>query len=575
MPTVAQLKAQLAAKGLPTDGVKAVLEARLAAAVPAAAAPAQVDVAQLASLKRQLDQLMAAQQGAGGAAGGNAGGDGPALLDLDELKQTNDLEKLKQLCRERGLKDKGNRMQLRAWLRAWNDKQDTDDGDDDVEDELEAGPTKKQATGGQKGDVKVGDLAKRDDKVYRVQALVQGPELIYQLRSSAGEEIYCSRKDFQTLKDVKGAAPPAPQAGAQLFGALGLGGQQHVPLGAHGVPGAHTGHGLSLLNHGCHGGACGFSPPPAAPGGFSPAGGAAAAAAKTGDYTAEWQAAMGGASAASVHAQGLHHKPLSETLGQAQTAHTPMPGAYAPTYTVAPGCCPLLRHWATKSDSAAEPTVTMLSTAMGDLPVSRRSTEAPPLKNWAAYHVARGRHDMAKTLSGSWRDKGEHARSEEFAMALMRYGETYKFEVCMAYDEECRRRIFRKAPGMADFADYDGRLWAEFFLLGDTQLRSPHADGASADSGGGDDGGGAGKKKKTAAQKKQAADRKKRRELIAEMRGKAKVTTKNGAGVCYAWNVNKPGCTCERGGACNFSHVCCLCGSDQHRACDCDAVTSS
>ena len=95
MPTVAQLKAQLAAKGLPTDGVKAVLEARLAAAVPAAAAPAQVDVAQLASLKRQLDQLMAAQQGAGGAAGGNAGGDGPALLDLDELKQTNDLEKLK------------------------------------------------------------------------------------------------------------------------------------------------------------------------------------------------------------------------------------------------------------------------------------------------------------------------------------------------------------------------------------------------------------------------------------------------------------------------------------------------
>ena len=29
MPTVAQLKAQLAAKGLPTDGVKAVLEARL------------------------------------------------------------------------------------------------------------------------------------------------------------------------------------------------------------------------------------------------------------------------------------------------------------------------------------------------------------------------------------------------------------------------------------------------------------------------------------------------------------------------------------------------------------------
>ena len=55
MPTVAQLKAQLAAKGLPTDGVKAVLEARLAAAVPAAAAPAQVDVAQLASLKRQLD----------------------------------------------------------------------------------------------------------------------------------------------------------------------------------------------------------------------------------------------------------------------------------------------------------------------------------------------------------------------------------------------------------------------------------------------------------------------------------------------------------------------------------------
>ena len=56
--------------------------------------------------------------------------------------------------------------------------------------------------------------------------------------------------------------------------------------------------------------------------------------------------------------------------------------------------------------------------------------------------------------------------------------------------------------------------------------------------------------------------------------GKAKVTTKNGAGVCYAWNVNKPGCTCERGGACNFSHVCCLCGSDQHRACDCDAVTS-
>ena len=45
MPTVAQLKAQLAAKGLPTDGVKAVLEARLAAAVPAAAAPAQVDVA--------------------------------------------------------------------------------------------------------------------------------------------------------------------------------------------------------------------------------------------------------------------------------------------------------------------------------------------------------------------------------------------------------------------------------------------------------------------------------------------------------------------------------------------------
>ena len=89
-----------------------------------------------------------------------------------------------------------------------------------------------------------------------------------------------------------------------------------------------------------------------------------------------------------------------------------------------------------------------------------------------------------------------------------------------------------------------------------------------------EDGGGAGKKKKTPAQKKQAADRKKRRELIAEMRGKAKVTTKNGAGVCYAWNVNKPGCTCERGGACNFSHVCCLCGSDQHRACDCDVVTS-
>ena len=55
MPTVAQLKAQLAAKGLPTDGVKAVLEARLAAAVPVAPAPAQVDVAQLASLKRQLD----------------------------------------------------------------------------------------------------------------------------------------------------------------------------------------------------------------------------------------------------------------------------------------------------------------------------------------------------------------------------------------------------------------------------------------------------------------------------------------------------------------------------------------
>ena len=55
----------------------------------------------------------------------------------------------------------------------------------------------------------------------------------------------------------------------------------------------------------------------------------------------------------------------------------------------------------------------------------------------------------------------------------------------MAYDEECRRRIFRKTPGMADFAEFDGRLWAEFFLLGDTQLRSPHADGASADSGGG------------------------------------------------------------------------------------------
>ena len=57
MPTVAQLKAQLAAKGLPTDGVKAVLEARLAAAVPAAAAPAQVDVAQLASLKRHTSCL--------------------------------------------------------------------------------------------------------------------------------------------------------------------------------------------------------------------------------------------------------------------------------------------------------------------------------------------------------------------------------------------------------------------------------------------------------------------------------------------------------------------------------------
>ena len=52
MPTVAQLKAQLAAKGLPTDGVKAVLEARLAAAVPATAAPAQVDVAQLSPRSR-------------------------------------------------------------------------------------------------------------------------------------------------------------------------------------------------------------------------------------------------------------------------------------------------------------------------------------------------------------------------------------------------------------------------------------------------------------------------------------------------------------------------------------------
>ena len=31
------------------------------------------------------------------------------------------IKKLKQLCRERGLKDEGNRMQLRARLRAWND----------------------------------------------------------------------------------------------------------------------------------------------------------------------------------------------------------------------------------------------------------------------------------------------------------------------------------------------------------------------------------------------------------------------------------------------------------------------
>jgi hypothetical protein len=58
---------------------------------------------------------------------------------------------------------------------------------------------------------------------------------------------------------------------------------------------------------------------------------------------------------------------------------------------------------------------------------------------------------------------------------------------------------------------------------------------------------------------------------MSAMRRKSRIP-----GVCFAWNVNKPGCQCNfSADACNFSHVCAICGSEDHRAGDCTEAASS
>ena len=57
---------------------------------------------------------------------------------------------------------------------------------------------------------------------------------------------------------------------------------------------------------------------------------------------------------------------------------------------------------------------------------------------------------------------------------------------------------------------------------------------------------------------------------MSAMRRKSRVP-----GVCFAWNINTAECKClKEADACDFSHVCAICGSEDHRAGDCSEAAS-
>jgi hypothetical protein len=40
----------------------------------------------------------------------------------------------------------------------------------------------------------------------------------------------------------------------------------------------------------------------------------------------------------------------------------------------------------------------------------------------------------------------------------------YTLAACMKYDELCTKAVHERAPGMADWAGYDGQLWSNLIL---------------------------------------------------------------------------------------------------------------
>ena len=232
------------------------------------------------------------------------------------------------------------------------------------------------------------------------------------------------------------AAPPAGGTAAAGTGLTLLG-----SLGTNGVPGLHTQTGMGMV----------------APVGHptdmaqllnglksNGAAGAAGGLAVT-DYTLAWKAILPGDwTTERIHKLNLHVKPPPAP----QHAGTPIP------------------------ESTKAPDIFTI----GGLEFGKKTSgRAKPLTKLIDYMAALSRYEIWREQLGTWAPN-ERVAHNLYTATLLGYTTKFPFAKVMEYDELFRRHLFSGTnPSIQSWSGFDGRLWAECFLMPNTKAPSAPA----------------------------------------------------------------------------------------------------
>jgi hypothetical protein len=373
-----------------------------------------------------------------------------AELEVAKVKRIKNKARLQSLCLERELDTGGTCAELQARLIEWISDEEL------PEVELELEKTAKRAKT-MAAKFQVGASVKFRNVIYEIKQTLHGDQpIVYGLGSAGLAGTLCYAPEHEI---VANQAPPAGAAAPQLLGQLGLNGcpGQHVLQGMQAVndpahPQGLVGGGQQFQGGAVAGGQGPFHPPVLPP----PLGGGGT------DYTGQWMATLG-ITAEQAHAANLHLQPPPAPAA----GSTPiLAGAILPNRVLPAGSVLLNRSFVPKDDMDDEDVdeVTVQTSVGLRVLGTKNAGRSPPIKTWAEFHAGCTRRDIYKSQNHLWRDATEQARSHAFCLTVIAFGAKYTLAACMKYDELCTKAVHDRAPGMADWAGYDGQLWSNLIL---------------------------------------------------------------------------------------------------------------